>query len=129
MTIDQDAYLRKAKSSIGAARSLLDDEYYEYAIARAYYAMFYLAQALLLGKGLTFSKYGSTLGAFGLHFIKAGAVEQKFHRYLLDSYDLRITGDYDIAILLTQAQAEEQIIHAEEFLAMTENYLNNLEVN
>ncbi len=70
MTIDQDAYLRKAKSSIGAARSLLDDEYYEYAIARAYYAMFYLAQALLLGKGLTFSKHGSTLGAFGLHFIK-----------------------------------------------------------
>ena len=56
-------------------------------------------------------------------------MEQKFHRYLLDSYDLRITGDYDITILLTQAQAEEQIIHAEEFLAMTENYLNNLEVN
>ena len=65
MTAEQEAFLKKVKSSIGAAKSLLADEYYEYAIARAYYAMFYLAQALLLGKGLTFSNHDSTLGAFG----------------------------------------------------------------
>ena len=91
--------------------------------------MFYLAQALLNGKGLTFSKHGSTLSAFGLHFVKAGEVEAKFHQYLIKSFNLRLSADYEATTTLDKVQAEEQIIHAEEFLAMTENYLNNLEVN
>ncbi len=124
MTTDQLALLNKARKSLDAARALLKDGFYDFAIARVYYTMFYLAQALLKGKGLSFSKHGSLLGAFGLHFIKSGEIEQKFHRYLIDSFDLRHIADYDIIAILDQTQAEEQIAHAEEFLAMTETLLN-----
>lgn len=124
MTTDQEALLKKAQKSLAAAKLLLNDEFHEAAISWAYYTMFYLASALLHIKGLTFSKHGSMLGAFGLHFIKSGEIEQKFHRYLIDSFDLRHTADYDINTTLDQAQAEEQIAHAEEFLTMTETLLN-----
>ena len=124
MTNDQEALMKKARKSLGAAKALLKEEFYEAAISRAYYTMFYLAQASLHIKGLSFSKHGSLLGAFGLHFIKSGEIEQKFHRYLIDSFDLRHTADYDINTTLDQAQAEEQIAHAEEFLTMTEALLN-----
>ncbi len=85
--------------------------------------MFHLAGALLLGKGLTFSKHGSLLGAFGLHLVKTGEVDTKFHRYLIDAQDNRIKGDYGVASNLTQAQVETMIVQAEEFLAMTEQLL------
>ena len=67
MTTDQLALLNKARKSLGAANALLNDGFYDFAIARAYYTMFYLAQALLQIKGLSFSKHGSLLGAFGLN--------------------------------------------------------------
>lgn len=124
MTDDQLALLAKARQSLHATRVLRDEGLFEISIARAYYTMFYLAQSILIGKGLTFSKHGATHSAFGLHFIKAGEVEPKFHRYLLDSFDLRITSDYEATTTLDQAQAEEQIAHAEEFLTMTETLLN-----
>lgn len=124
MTDEQLALLAKARQNLRATRVLRDEGLFEISIARAYYTMFYLVQSLLIGKGLTFSKHGATHSAFGLHFIKAGAVEPKFHRYLLDSFDLRITGDYEATTTLDKAHAEEQIAHAEEFLAMTEMLLN-----
>ena len=125
MTNDQIALLTKARKSLDAAIALIDKGFYDFAIARVYYTMFYLAQSLLLDKGLSFSKHGSLLGAFGLHFIKSGAIEQKFHRYLIDSFDLRHTADYDNTDSLSEDQAKEQIVYAEEFLAMTKQFLTN----
>lgn len=124
MTNDQEALLKKARKSLAAAKVLLNDDFHEAAISRAYYTMFYLASALLHNKGLSFTKHGSMLGAFGLHFIKSGEIEQKFHRYLIDSFDLRHIADYDINITLDQTRAEEQIAHAEEFLTMAGTLLN-----
>ncbi len=124
MTNDQEALLKKAQRSLAAAKLLVRDKFHEAAISRAYYTMFYLASALLQSKRLSFAKHGSLLGAFGLHFIKSGEIEQKFHRYLIDSFDLRHIADYDINVALDQTKAEEQIAHAEEFLTMTETLLN-----
>ncbi len=124
MTPDQEALLKKAQESIRAAKLLVHDDLNDFAIARAYYVMFYLAQALLFNKGLRFSKHGSTPSALGLHFIKSGEIEPKFHQYITKSFNLRISADYDAVTTLDQAQAEEQIVHAEEFLALTETLLN-----
>jgi len=42
MTPEQDALLRKARSSLLAARTLADQAFYDFAVSRAYYTMFYL---------------------------------------------------------------------------------------
>ena len=52
----EQAALVKARDSVHAARLLRSDNLYDFAISRAYYAMFYVAEALLLGEGLAFSK-------------------------------------------------------------------------
>jgi uncharacterized protein (UPF0332 family) len=44
----QDALLKKAREGLAAAQYLVAGGYYDFAVARAYYAMFYAAQALLL---------------------------------------------------------------------------------
>ncbi|MEW6083414.1 MAG: HEPN domain-containing protein [Chloroflexota bacterium] len=62
--------LEKAENAIGAAESLLRDGYRDFAAGRAYYAMFYAAEALLAEKELTFKKHVGVHKAFSEHFIK-----------------------------------------------------------
>ena len=49
MTDEQRELLLKAQQSIEAAKLLLSKNFTGYAISRAYYSMFYIAQAFLAG--------------------------------------------------------------------------------
>jgi uncharacterized protein (UPF0332 family) len=51
--------LRKAKESLRAAKLMDQQGYHHFAASRAYYTMFYIAEAFLLGKGLAFSKHSA----------------------------------------------------------------------
>jgi uncharacterized protein (UPF0332 family) len=82
MTPEQSALLSKAYDSVRAAKLLSDAELYDFAVSRAYYAMFYMAEAFLLGVGLSFSRHAGVIAAFGERFAKTGIVPVEFHRYL-----------------------------------------------
>ena len=83
MSPEQRALLDKASASLNAARLLHDNEQHGFAAARAYYAMFYVAEALLLRDGLSYSRHSGVAAAFGEHFAKTARVPADFHRYLL----------------------------------------------
>jgi len=125
MTGDQAALLRKAGESLRAAKLLAGEKLYDFAVSRAYYSMFYVAEALLLGKGLSFSKHSAVLAAFGEHFTKTGIVPAHFHKYLLDGEDSRHIGDYDIGPGLSADEANEQIAHAREFIDLSERVIGS----
>lgn len=65
MTPEQQKLLEKAARSIQAAKLLNEEELAEFAASRAYYAMFYVAEAFLEGEGLSFSKHSAVIAAFG----------------------------------------------------------------
>lgn len=69
--------VEKAKESLQAANSLFDGGFYDFSASRAYYAMFYCAEAVLLTKNLSFSKHSAVITAFGKEFIKTGIFPQK----------------------------------------------------
>jgi uncharacterized protein (UPF0332 family) len=116
MTPDQAALLRKAHSSLHAAKLLAAEKLFDFSVSRAYYTMFYVAEALLLGQGLAFSKHSAVLAAFGERLTKPGLVPPEFHKYLLDGEDSRHVGDYDLGPGLSAGEAAEQIHRAQEFL-------------
>lgn len=65
MTSLQAALIHKAHRSLAAADRLAKDDDLDFAVSRAYYAMFYAAQAVLLSRGLRFSKHAAVIAAFG----------------------------------------------------------------
>ena len=65
MTEDQKDLLEEARDSISAAELLLSGGFPGYAVSRAYYAMFYVAEAFLEGLGLSFSKHSAVIAALG----------------------------------------------------------------
>jgi uncharacterized protein (UPF0332 family) len=115
--------LHKADESLQAAKLLSREEYYDFAASRAYYTMFYVAQAFLLRKGLTFSSHAAVIAAFGKEYAKTGLIDAKFHRHLIDAEDLRGTGDYGVGGSLTGNEAAQALAWAEEFLQIGQQQL------
>jgi uncharacterized protein (UPF0332 family) len=113
---DGAALLRKANQNIAAARYLLSGGYAEVALTRAYYAMFYCAQALLLGKGVVGGSHKRVITAFGREFVRTGEAPEALHRYLIEAQRERHLADYMAAAPLADEDAERAIRQAEEML-------------
>jgi len=71
--------LQKARDSLQAAELLKQGGYLGFAASRAYYTLFYVAEALLLDRGLSFSSHSAVIAAFGKEFAKTGVLDPKFH--------------------------------------------------
>ena len=95
-----------------------------FAAARAYYTMFYIAEAFLLGKDLTFSKHSGVHAAFGEHFSKTGIVPPEFHRYLIRGMEIRHIGDYSMGKNISPEESAEQISNAKQFIKLVEKIID-----
>jgi uncharacterized protein (UPF0332 family) len=116
MTSAQQALILKAQRSIEAAQSLIGQGFYDFAVSRTYYAMFYVAEALLDREGLSFSSHAAVISAFGQHLVRNGIVPTEFHRQLIDAQAQRTRADYDVDVSLTQEDAEVLIVQAQGFI-------------
>ena len=125
MSREVSGLLSKTERSITAASTLLQTGDADFAASRVYYAMFYTAEALLLSRGLTFSKHTGVHAAFGKHFARSAELDPKYHRWLLEAFAARIAGDYGIDIALERAEVEETIRRAESFLQAARDHLKD----
>ena len=117
------ALVAKASRFIESARALKEMGDLESAVSRLYYAMFFCAEALLLAKGLTFSRHGRVIAAFGEHFVKPGLLPQELHRWLRDAFDKRQLADYEALPVFDKTDVDDLLSHAEEFLKVTKEFL------
>ena len=129
MTEDVRKLIEKGDRSLNLAKEICERGDYDFAVSRAYYAMFYLTEAILLTKNLSFSKHGAVIAAFGQHFVKTGLLEAKLHEWLREAFDKRAIGDYSYEITITQVEAKGIIDQAEEFIKSVEKYLKGYNKN
>ena len=122
MNAEVVALLDKAKRSQKAASKLFKDGDVDFAASRAYYSLFYTAEALLLSRGLSFSSHSAVVANFGKEFAKTGILNSRFHHYLTESQDRRNIGDYSVTAEVTREQVREMLDWAKEFLKAAENY-------
>lgn len=112
-----------AEETLHAAEMLLKEEFLRDAVNRAYYAVFYIAEALLNEKDLRFKKHGTVHGSFSQHFIKTKIFDAKYHKLLLKSFGQRMLGDYDEITRFTPDEVSRIIEQAWEFLQTAKGYL------
>ena len=122
---ESEKLLVKAGRALHAAELLLRDGEPDFAAGRAYYAMFYAAEAALADMEQQFRKHSGVHAAFGEHLAKPGLLDPKYHRWLLDAFDKRILGDYGYEMDVDGAAAGEIIKQAHEFVAAVETFLRS----
>jgi uncharacterized protein (UPF0332 family) len=120
---ETSALLEKAERSIRATQTLLDAGAAEFAVGRAYYAMFYVAGALLHEEGLNFRSHAAIHAAFGKEFAKTGRLDSKYHRWLIDAFDERLQADYGFAVSVDTHKVVTLVDRARAFLATARTLL------
>jgi uncharacterized protein (UPF0332 family) len=94
LTPEVEAYLAKARHALGVAGKLQLGGDFSDAAGKAYYAMFYAAQALLKAHGIEVVKHSAVASMLGHRFAKTGRLDAKFHRMFLNARRVRETADW-----------------------------------
>ena len=118
------AILDKAQDSLEAARMLAEGGYHDFSASRAYYAMYYTAEALRLVRGRSFSSHAAVIANYGKEYSKTGDMDRRFHKYLIAVQDLRSQGDYSYSPRVLEKQSRDALAWAEEFLQAARAYLD-----
>ena len=116
-------YVEHAQQMLQVADHNLADGFYGSAINRAYYAIFYAANALLATQGLSRSKHSGVIAAFRQHFVKPGLVEVEYGKAYGRVMDDRHTSDYDVEATIEPGRAQTDIEDARSFVHRVERYL------
>ncbi|MEM1280037.1 MAG: HEPN domain-containing protein [Cyanobacteria bacterium P01_H01_bin.152] len=74
MSSEVQALIAKSKESLAASTLLASNGLHDFAASRAYHTMFYIAEAFLWDKGLSFSSHAAVVSAFGREIAKLGVV-------------------------------------------------------
>jgi uncharacterized protein (UPF0332 family) len=120
-------YLARSRQAVETGKLVLAHEDYIAAVNRAYYAIFYAANALLATKGLERSKHPGVIAAFRQRFVKTGLIEPEFSDFYGQSMDERHNADYEME-MLSYETASENLDHAERFVRRIEKLLDDQEI-
>jgi uncharacterized protein (UPF0332 family) len=118
-----EAELDKADASLRAARTLDQAGLHDDCVARAYYAVFHLACAVLLTDGLEARSHSGVEHLFNLHFVRAGRVDPRHSKALARLQQFRLQADYARAFRFTPEGAAEELHLAEETSAALRDWL------
>ena len=110
------ALIQKSMRYLKSADMLLKDKDYESSVSRAYYSMFYAAEAVLLTKKLSFSSHKGVISGFGEHFVKTGIFPKELARQLNLAFEKRQLGDYEYTSVISQEDAEDTLREAKNFV-------------
>jgi len=117
------ANLQRAEINLKAAKELLEKEYFDIAAARAYYAAFYAASALLLSQDIDTNKHSGVIALIHQHFVKTGKLDKEQGKNLNWLFEIRGVGDYGVSVHVASGEAYLAVKVAEKFLESVKQIL------
>jgi uncharacterized protein (UPF0332 family) len=116
-------YMEHAQEMLDVAALNLSEGYPDSAVNRAYYAIFYAANALLVTEGLSRSKHSGVVALFRERFVKTGLIESEYSRIYGRVMDDRHASDYEIEVPIEPQVAERDLAEARLFVERIEGHL------
>ena len=120
---DIQRYMRSAREALTSAQNNYAQADYRTAVNRAYYAVFYAANAMLATLGLQRSKHSGVKAAFQERFIKTGMIEVAYSKDYDETMKKRDIADYDVAVAVEEPFARDGVERARRFVERMEKYL------
>jgi hypothetical protein len=119
-------YIQKAEDNCGDALFLWQDERFDSAVNRAYYAIFHCVEAFLFFKDIHTKTHEGALRKFAELYIKTGELDRKWSDILIENFEARQEADYAFDAVINAKEAKILVENAESFLTMTKQYFENL---
>lgn len=109
-------WLNKAKSALLAAEALRERGLLSESIARAYYAMFYAAKALLCQDNVNVNKHSAVISAFGRNYARTKRLSPELHKQLISAFKERGKADYNVFWEATEDLVARRLNEATSFV-------------
>lgn len=119
-----DYRIRRALETLGEVNLHIENELWNTAINRLYYACYYAVIALLISKGIKTQTHAGVRQMFGLHFMKTGLIDKESGSFFSNIFDERLTGDYDDFIVYTKEDILELLKPAKDLIEEIQKLLN-----
>ena len=119
-----EASLARAEEALTAAQTLVEKGLLADAISRAYYAMYYAAQAILFSNHLSAKSHAGTISIFGKEIAEKGLVPKDFGKILHKAFNLRQKSDYEVDADFEPADVDKLIEQADNFISTIKKTLS-----
>jgi len=116
--------IKRSDETISDAQLLFDaGQGYESVVSRAYYAIFYIAEALLISEGISVKSHSGLLNQLGKYFIKTEKLPDTCNEVFRRAFDRRMVSDYEFVPDITRETAAEALEDASYFRKAGKTYL------
>jgi len=85
--------IESAYKTLDAAKILAENGFWNSAVNRLYYSVFYVVNALLVHQEIQTKSHSATKSQFSMYFVKTGIFDKKYGRLFSELFDWRQKGD------------------------------------
>lgn len=117
--------IESAHKTFEAAKVLADNEFWNSAVNRLYYSIFYDVNALLVINGIQTKSHSATKSQFSLYFVKTGKFDKKYGKLLSELFDWRQKGDYENIFDYDNFSVRPLFKPVNEMIKLIEEEINN----
>lgn len=108
--------LERANETLLEAQILIENNFFNAAVNRIYYACYYAVIALLVKNRISAHSHSGVKQMLGLHFVVNGKLSTENARFYNQIFNDRITGDYDDFITYKKEMVEEMLPKAKSLI-------------
>jgi len=116
--------IQKAKETIVEVEIHIQNEFWNTAINRMYYACFYAVSALLVKHGIETSSHKGIRQLFGKMFVKTGEFDKNLAKHYTDLFEKRHKGDYNDFFDFDKETVIRLLPISKEFIRVIEDLIN-----
>jgi len=99
--------LENARNTLNELPILIENEFWNTAISRLYYACFYAVTALLVSHRIETQTHAGARRMLAMHFTREGKLSIELSKFYTDLFENRQTGDYQDFIYFNREIVEE----------------------
>lgn len=114
--------LETARSDLRSAKTLLGIDDCRGANNRAYYAIFHAINAIHAIYGKSYKRHKDAIANFNKDYVKTSIFPREIGRKIGQAEEIRHASDYDDFYITSREESEHQILTAEEFINLAEEY-------
>ncbi|MGV8146394.1 MAG: HEPN domain-containing protein [Alkaliphilus sp.] len=118
--------LTKSKDNLKASILLYDNDMLSESLNRSYYAIFHATRAVLATENFDSKKHSGIIAFFNANYIKTGVFDKMLSKILMGAERIRNKSDYNDFYVVSRQDAKEQIENAKIYIAVMEQYIEQL---
>lgn len=117
--------IEKSEKFLNQADNMIDQQFWDLAANRYYYACYHVVQGLFIAKGISAHTHAGIIAQFSLNFVKTNVVASQYGSFLSRLMQLRQKADYNCAYDISESEVRDIVGLAHDFVGVVKNLILN----